>query len=76
MGDEIKFTRDKSITAIILDCNKNIVSFRDKKMKFNDATLIALKELGYEWSSFQPARQWTIDNENNLHHMRVNLEAK
>lgn len=76
VGDEIKFTKDESITAKILDNKKNILSFRDKKIGFKDATSIVLNELGYNWKSFQPASYWRVGDEVNLHRMRIRLESE
>ena len=45
-------------------------------MKFKNATSIALKELGYNWPSFQPALHWRVGDEVNLHRMRIRLESK
>lgn len=75
-GDEVKFTRDNSITAKIVDANKNIVNFRGNEMNFREATFIALKELGYNWNVVQPAGQWTFGEEKNLHEFRQKLEKR
>lgn len=59
IGTVLTFTKDPDVTCVIAGTRE--VEFRGDIMRLSPAALIAVRELGYNWTSVRGADYWTID---------------
>ena len=57
VGTVLTFTKDPEITCTVAGTRE--VDFRGEVMRLSSAALIAVRELGYQWSTVRGADYWT-----------------
>ncbi len=59
VGTVLTFTKDPEVTCTVAGTRE--VEFRGQTMRLSSAALIAVKELGYNWSTVRGADYWAVD---------------
>lgn len=59
VGTVLTFTKDPEVTCTVAGTRE--VEFRGQTMRLSSAALIAVKELGYNWTTVRGSDYWAID---------------
>lgn len=59
VGTVLRFTKDPEVTCTVVGARE--VEFRGDVMRLSAAALIAVRELGYNWSTVRGADYWAVD---------------
>lgn len=59
-GEQLVFTKDPTVTCIVAGPRK--VSFRGQEMSLSAAALIAVREMGFDWSAARGPEYWSFND--------------
>lgn len=59
VGDVLTFTKDPGVTCTVAGPRR--VTFRGQELSLSAAALIAVREMGYEWTTVRGAEYWAFD---------------